>query len=257
MEEEKLNFGFVSAPVKIGNTVHRQIGPWTPTIHSLLSFLQSRGFMYSQKVLGFDEQGREILEFLSGDAATRPWPSQILENDGLVQAATVLKQYHAVVKDFQPPKDAEWGIGKVPLKPGQIIRHGDLGPWNTLWQKDKLTGLVDWDFAEPGGAITDLAQMAYYFVPLRGEKGWQEAGFTERPNFLHRLSTLCETYGQFTTSKVLAELQNWLHEELRRMKELGEKQGLEPWLGFSQRGDADDIREDLTWLEELNREFGR
>lgn len=253
MQEEKLNYSFVSSPVKIDNTVHRQTGPWTPTIHSLLNFLQSKGFKYSQKVLGFDEQGREVLEFLPGEAATRPWSLRLLEDDGLVQAAKVLKSYHTVVKDFQPPKDAEWRIGKVLPKPGQIIRHGDLGPWNSLWQKDKLTGLIDWDFAEPGEAITDLAQMAYYFVPLRGEKGWQEAGFADRPDFLHRLNRLCKTYGQFRADEVLTALQNWLQEELRRMEEFGRRQGLEPWLSFHQRGDADDIDEDLVWLEKFRR----
>jgi len=250
MEEEKLNYGFVSSPVKIGNTVHRQTGTWTYAIHALLNFLQANNFAYSQKVLGFDEQGREILEFLPGEAATRPWPPQLLEDGGLVQAATMLKRYHALVKEFRPPENAEWRIGKVPLKHGQIIRHGDLGPWNMLWQDDELTGLIDWDFAEPGKAITDLAQMAYYCVPLRGEEGWQEAGFIERPDLLHRFNVVCETYGQFMANEVLDELQNWLYEELRRVRELGGEKKLEPWASFFQRGDDAEILKDLAWLKE-------
>jgi len=248
MEEEKLAHGFVSSAVKIGDTVHRQTGAWTPTIHDLLSFLQAKGFAYSPKVLGMDEKGREILEFLPGESATRPWSSFMLKGEGLAQAAKMLRQYHEVVEGFEPGTDAEWRVGKLSKKPGQIIRHGDLGPWNTLWQGDTLTGLIDWDFAEPGEAITDLAQMAYYFVPLRGEKGWQEAGFTEWPDLGHRLEVLCEAYGRFTTDEVLAELQNWLHEELRRVKELGGEQGIEPWASFLRRGDDQDILSDLAWL---------
>src|SRR6266481_9363085 len=102
MEEEKLTYSSVSSPVKIGDTVHRQTGAWTPTIHNLLGFLKAKGFAYSPAVLGTDEKSREILEFLPGKAAIRPWPPQLLKDEGLVQAATMLKQYHAIVKDFQP-----------------------------------------------------------------------------------------------------------------------------------------------------------
>lgn len=250
MEEEKLTYGFVSSPVKIGDTVHRQTGAWTPTVHDLLGFLKAKGFTYSPTVLGIDEKDREILEFLPGQAATRPWPPQLLKDDGLVQAAVMLRRYHAIVKDFQPAEDAEWRIGKVKMEPDQIIRHGDLGPWNMLWQDGVLTGLIDWDFAEPGEALTDLAQMAYYFIPFRGETGWQEAGFAERPDFRHRLEVLCKNYERFTADEVLAEIAEWLREELRRVRDLGGK-GAEPWASFLRRGDDREILDDLAWLKTI------
>ncbi|WP_446750665.1 phosphotransferase [Streptomyces sp. WZ-12] len=48
-----------------------------------------------------------------------------------------------------------------------IIRHGDLGPWNSTWSGDRLSGFIDWDFAAPGHALDDLTQLAWYTVPLR------------------------------------------------------------------------------------------
>ena len=248
--EEKLAYSCVSSAVKIGDTVHRETGEWTPTIHALLHFLKSKGFEYSPTVLGFDERNREVLEFLPGEAATPPWPPALLKDDGLAQAASMLKRYHAVVKDFQPASDARWRIGKMTFKRGQIIRHGDLGPWNILWQGDVLTGLIDWDFAEPGKAITDLAQMAYFSVPFRGKSVWQEAGFTKQPNFHHRLEVLCASYGQFTANEVMAEIILWLRERLKRVKQLG-RQGIEPWASFLKRGDDRDILRDLAWLGAL------
>ena len=250
MNEEKLHFGFVSSPVKVGDTVRRQAGPWTPTIHALLRFLNDNGFTYAPEPLGLDDQGREILRFLPGNAAVRPWPPQLLQNDGLWQAARVLREYHDVVKGFVPPADAEWRIGGMSYKPGQIIRHGDLGPWNTLWQNGQLTGLIDWDFAEPGDAITDLAQLTYYFVPLRQEKGWQDAGFSDRPDFLARLNVLCSSYGEFTADDVIGALQRWLHEELRRIREYG-KRNIEPWVSFLRRGDDVELLGDLAWLTDV------
>ncbi len=115
----------------------------------------------------------------------------------------------------------------------------------------RVTGFIDWDFAEPGAAITDLAKMAYYFVPLRGESGWQEAGFAERPDLLHRLDLLCMAYGQFTANEVIDEVRQWLHEEQKRTIQLGRK-GVEPWTRFLQRGDDKMIQHDLVWLESLS-----
>ncbi len=250
MQEEALEFGTVSSAVKVGDTVRRQAGPWTPTIHALLQFLNEHDFAYAPTPLGMDEQGREIISYLPGVAASRPWPHVLLTDEGIKQAAKMLRSYHDIVQNFTPSTDAEWRIGKVPLLPGQIIRHGDLGPWNTLWRQDTLTGLIDWDFAEPGERITDLAQLAYYFIPLRGDDGWKQAGFTERPDFGQRLRLLCTHYGSFTPDEVLSELSSWLDEELRRMHDLG-GQNIEPWASFVKRGDITELTQDKEWIHTL------
>ena len=57
--------------VKVGQTVRCAAGPWTPTIQSLLSHLQRRGFP-SPQPLGLDDQGREVVGFLEGRASN--WP---------------------------------------------------------------------------------------------------------------------------------------------------------------------------------------
>ena len=251
--EEKLDFSSVSSAVKVGDTVRRQAGPWTPTIHALLQFLGERGFAYAPTPLGMDESGREILTFLPGKAASRPWAQVLFTDEGLVQAANMLREYHEIVKDFPVAADAEWRIGKVAKQPGHIIRHGDLGPWNTIWQQDTLTGLIDWDFAEPGERITDLAQMAYYFAPLRGEEGWRQAGFAERPDLRKRLDVLCAAYGGFTAYEVLLELQRWLDEELRRVCTFG-GENLEPWLTFLRRGDDKELAADQGWLRTFRQQ---
>ena len=251
MEEEVLGFGSVSSPVRIGDTVHRQAGSWTPTIHALLEFLHQEGFSYSPLPLGVDGKGREILNFLPGQAATRPWPPVLFSDSGLTQAAKMLRQYHDIVQNFSA-SDTEWRSGKMVKKAGQIIRHGDLGPWNTLWQADTLTGLIDWDFAEPGERITDLAQMAYYFVPLRGEEGWKKAGFAERPNFNARLKTLCMAYGDFEAAEVISALLQWLDSELYRVRGWG-AEGREPWASFLQRGDEKKALADSAWLQKNRR----
>jgi len=248
MAEEKLEFGFVSSPVKVGHTVRRQAGAWTPTIHALLRYLHHHGFQYSPLPQGIDEQGREILNYIDGEAAVRPWPPVVLESSGIEQAAVMLRKYHDIVEGFAPGPDTEWRIGKCELKPGQIIRHGDLGPWNTIWRGDKLTALIDWDFAQPGERIDDLAQMAYYFVPLRSEKGWRAAGFKERPDMAHRLNVLVKNYGMFSSEQVTEALIALLAKDRDITKEFGAR-GMEPWVSFVKRGDLEGSLQDSNWLE--------
>lgn len=254
--EEKLIYGYVSSPVKIGNTVHRQTGPWTPTVHALLSYLHNHGFKYSPTVEGIDEKNREILKYIPGEAAVRPWPQVILRGDGIQQAGRILRKYHEIVMNFVLSANAEWRIGKCELKPGQIIRHGDLGPWNTIWQDDTLTALIDWDFAQPGERIDDLAQMAYYFVPLRGENGWKEAGFSERPNMAERLRTLVESYGMFSSQEVIDALFKLLEHESELVSRLG-TDSVEPWASFLKRGDVEESQRDVEWLKNVRQELLR
>jgi hypothetical protein len=57
--------------VRIGDTVRRPAGPWTPAVHALLGHLHAAGFPGAPQPLGLDEHGREVLTFIPG---TIPWP---------------------------------------------------------------------------------------------------------------------------------------------------------------------------------------
>jgi hypothetical protein len=57
--------------VRIGDTVRRPAGPWTPAVHALLDHLHGVGFPGAPRPLGLDEHGREILTFVPGTVA---WP---------------------------------------------------------------------------------------------------------------------------------------------------------------------------------------
>ncbi|HVQ43606.1 MAG TPA: aminoglycoside phosphotransferase family protein [Candidatus Saccharimonadia bacterium] len=248
MKEIKLSGGAVSAPVKLGDTVRRNAGPWTPTIHALLDYLTERGLREAPRPLGMDERGREILTYMPGTAAHRPWPEVLKDADGLVQMTQWLRRYHDMVADFEPPAEARWRIGKAGKAPGQIIRHGDLGPWNTLWEEGQLVGVLDWDFAEPGERITDVAQLAWYFAPLRGEKGWHEAGFEVRPDFRDRLTVMVQGYGDFTVPEVLSEVDRLQQTDMLTTQRLGGA-GVHPWNLFYERGGMGVLRDENAWLQ--------
>lgn len=255
MEETPLPGGWVNRVVRVGDTVRRQTGPWTPAVHALLRHLESAGFEASPRVLGIDEQGREVLSYIDGEAAVRPWPAALLAVEGLGLLARLLRRYHDAVAGFVPPQGAVWRLGALPLPPGEIVRHGDVGPWNTIWRDGRPVGLIDWDFAEPGPAVLDVGQLAWFGVPLSDEAGVAEAGFTTAPDLRRRLRTLCEAYGRFSVPEVLDAVEAAQRDDLQRLVERGE-QGLEPWAGFLQAGERERIEGDMAWLRENRARLG-
>lgn len=248
MQEEPLTGGAINTVTRLGDVVYRTGGPWAPAIHIVLDHLANRGFTYSPNALGVDDRGREMIGFLPGESMMRPWRPVMFTDDALIQAAAMLGEFHAATIDLVLPPDTIWRGGQAEKPLGQVIRHGDLGPWNTLWQGDRLTGLIDWDFAEPGLAITDLAQLALYFVPLRGEEHWRGCGFAERPDFAHRLAVICGTYGSFSPDDVALEVVRLQKSAMAEIAECA-AEGRYPWTMFRDNGEIEKTRVEVDWLQ--------
>jgi hypothetical protein len=93
IQEKRLLTGgrITQGVVRVGNTVRRPTGAYTPFVHSLLCHLEESGFEGAPRVLGIDEQGREVLTFIEGhvppDLAT--W-----SDEQLVQAAELNRRFH-------------------------------------------------------------------------------------------------------------------------------------------------------------------
>src|SRR4051812_45159511 len=159
-DEEVLSGGNLSHVVRVGDTVRRPTGPWTPTIHSLLRHLDS--FDGAPRVLGIDEHGREILEHVPGPMA---WPDlgPLATDDGLARAAGLLRRFHDAVADFVPPPDAVWQLADMtadaePYLGGEapIVCHNDCAAWN-LVMGDGRWAFIDWDVAGPRPRLWDVA----------------------------------------------------------------------------------------------------
>jgi hypothetical protein len=246
MEDGATASGSVTTVQRVGDTIRRPTGHWTPAVHELLHFLEAAGFAGAPRVLGIDEQKREVLSFMPGETALRPWPFALLTNEGIAAVARFLRRYHAAVAAFTPSANAQWYVPDARWEAGQIIRHGDFGPWNMIWQGDELVGVIDWDFAEPGFPLEDVAQMAWYLAPLRGDAHFAEAGFEHVPDVKERLRVMCAAYGASPRS-VLQALQELQKKEAQRLLDLC--RGIEPWASFAARGDAEQLAAETLWLE--------
>src|SRR5207245_2859525 len=100
--EERLPGGNLSSRVmRVGATVRRPVGPWTPAVHALLNHLHAVGFDGAPRVLGLDDAGREILEYIPGEVAWDERHHQLLGADQAVQqAGALLRRFHDAVADF-------------------------------------------------------------------------------------------------------------------------------------------------------------
>lgn len=192
------------------------------------------------------EPDHEVLQYIEGEVALRPWPPYLREDAGIAAIATMITQYHDAAADFTPPPSAVWRDPDARWQEGMVIRHGDLGPWNMVWKDGALAGIIDWDLAMPGFRMDDIAQLAWHAVPLRPPRICEDAGIEPGVMQRHRFRILCEGCGvhQRHVLDTLMDLQKAESNRTIRLASLG----IEPWVSFHARGDVSSIASDAEWL---------
>ncbi|MBG0818634.1 phosphotransferase enzyme family protein [Planomonospora sp. ID82291] len=163
-DEEELTGGGVNRVVRIGGTVRRPTGPWTPAVHALLDHLAAAGFTGAPRGHGCDGEGREILDFLPGRVPAYPLPDYARADGALHAVGALLRDYHDATVGFTAPAGSVWYF--PPRSPAEVICHGDAAPYNCVFRDGRPVAFIDFDTAHPGPRIWDVAYTAYRFVPL-------------------------------------------------------------------------------------------
>ena len=181
--------GNVGGAWLIDDQLHRHTGPWTPAVHALLDHLAGRGVPHVPRVLGVDEQDREILTYLPGNVVDIG--SAALTPGQLHALVSWTRRFHDVVGDFEHP-----GPWRYPRMPGAtLIGHNDIAPYNACFDGDRLVGVFDWDMAGPSTPVMELAFIAWNCVPL-----WRDIGDAAS---LDRLQMICDAYGRVSPVQVI------------------------------------------------------
>jgi Phosphotransferase enzyme family len=189
------------------------MGPWSAAVHEYLRHLESAGFDGAPRVLAVDGD-QEVLSFLPGEVAADPaWhpghghrlPAYTRTIEALRAVATLLRRLHDAAAGFEP---AITGYRFHPHRPapGEVICHGDLGPWNTVYRDGLPVGFIDWDSAGPASPLTDLAAAAWVFVPLAPAEQLAEAGFDRPGDMAGRLAEFLAAYQLAEPAAILPEL---------------------------------------------------
>ena len=194
LDGEPMAGGNVGGAVRIGSTVRRPTGPWTPAVHALLAHLDVVGLDGVPRVLGVDDREREVLTYVPGRVAAQD--GETVRDVDVQQLGEWLRRYHAAVLDFRPPPGAPWRTMDRSLAAGEIVCHHDVAPYNAVMADDRLAGVIDWDMAGPGLPMEDLSFAAWNCVPLHADVGAVESA--------RRLRLLCSAYGSADPGAVLA-----------------------------------------------------
>jgi 8-oxo-dGTP diphosphatase len=242
LEGERMAGGNVGGAVRIGSTVRRPVGAWTPAVHALLGHLARAGFRETPRVLGADERGREVLTYL---------PGRVMAQDGLlaapdallVDAVRWLRRYHDAVATFRHP--GPWRNAARAATADEIICHHDLGTYNVAWESSArgpvVVGVFDWDMAGPGRPVEDIAFAAWSWVPLHNLS--LPVGEAAR-----RLVLIASAYaGGFTPDQVLAAVMERMDRAVRVIRE-GQAAGDPGMLNLAAVGEPDRTERTLASL---------
>jgi hypothetical protein len=192
--EVRLQAGNTSSVWRRGATIRRSTGPWTPAVHGLLRHLEAAGFQGAPRVLGLDEQGREVLTYLEGEVPVYPTAPELWAEEVLEGVAFLLRRLHDATVGLDLP-DSGWREGAAAPEGGEVICHNDVAHYNTVFRDGRPVAFIDWDFAAPGPRAWDVAFAAYRFVPLSPDQGAVQLGAVlpvDRPG---RLRRFCDAYG--------------------------------------------------------------
>ena len=156
--------GNVGGALRIGDTVRRATGPWTPAVHALLGHVAGR-VAHVPRVHGIDELSREVLDFMPGRVVDvnveELTPHQVL---AIVRWT---RTFHEAVAGFRHP-----GPWRYPVLPGPtLIGHNDIAPYNVCFAGEELASVFDWDLSGPTTPLWELAFIAWNCVPL-----WRDDG---------------------------------------------------------------------------------
>ena len=154
--------GNMNAVERLGDTVLRTSGPWTPTVHRYLDYLAMAGVDWAPRPLG-DEDGREQLTFIAGEVPLYPLPAYVWSDSVLENGARRLRQLHDASIGF----GLDGAIWQSPAKiPAEVICHNDFAPHNLAFVDGAIVGAIDFDMCSPGPRLWDIAYFATRAVPL-------------------------------------------------------------------------------------------
>jgi aminoglycoside phosphotransferase (APT) family kinase protein len=193
--------------------------------------------------------GQEVLGFIPGDSGADGW-RRVVPEAGLRAMARLLREYHQAVASFVAPADARWALADGPAGPGQVICHGDFGPWNVVWDGLVPVGLVDFDFAQPGDVLDDVAYALEYTAPFRDDAQamrWQ--GFDAPPDRARRIATFAEEYGMPTVEGLVDAVIR--RQEMARIRVRASADlGLEPQRTWVADGFCDELAARVQWSKD-------
>ncbi|MEV8118460.1 aminoglycoside phosphotransferase family protein [Streptomyces xiamenensis] len=232
--------------VCVGDTVRRPVHPWTPAVHALLRYLEEAGFPYSPRVRGMDDEGREILTYLDGASGPAGWAG-VVGDRGLIAFARLLRAYHDAVVGFRLPEGLSWCTAENGPSDGEVVCHGDFGPWNVVWRGADPVGILDWDYARPAERLHDIAYALEYVAPFRDDvECLRWLSYPQPPDRRGRMELFAAAYGLTSTGGLVEAVIDVQERTIEQVRQLAER-GNQPQVHWVAAGHLDDLTRRVVW----------
>ncbi len=241
--------GSGGAVVRIGDTVRRPVRPHTATVASFLRHLESLGFAGAPRVLGIDEQGREMLTYIEGDVGLPPFPAWVGGDTVLIGVARLQRALHQAAASFVPPADAVWDRPNLAeAATGALVCHNDLCVENVVVRDGQVIAFIDFDFAAPSDRYLDIAIAARHWVPIR-----DEADMDPNLRGLNRIARFHAFCGEHQLDRaereiVVTHLGVFLDRALESMRRRAEA-GLPAYIRVWEDGYPEQNRRSRAWVD--------
>lgn len=252
---EVLSGGNTGLVVRVGDTVRRQVGHWTPAVHALLHHLEEVGFDAAPRALHTDEQGREVLSFVEGTVGTlgpHPVPPAFRTVSACRAIGAWIRAFHDAQAGFVPDPGLPWRL--VPgrgLVPGEVVVHHDVGTYNTVLRDDGSFAVIDFDFAAPGDPVEDLAHALWAWTPLWDDReaARREMGHDTLPAARDRFAALLDGYGADADqrARVPAAVLDGMEDHARALGGLAAS-GDPAFVALVEQGTPARVRRDAAWF---------
>jgi Ser/Thr protein kinase RdoA (MazF antagonist) len=247
---DQLAGGGVNQILRVGATVRRPTGPWTPAVHGLLRQLETDGFDGAPRVHGITETGLEILDFIPGDVTNQALAesAQASSIAALTSAAALLRRYHDATVDYaRAHKDDAW---MLPVRePVEVVCHGDVAPYNMVLRNGRIVAMIDFDTAHPGPRVWDVAYAVYRWAPLLHPDNPECMG--NSADQLARAAAFCGAYGLDREGRrALATVAMARLEALARFMQAESEAGNEAYQGHLDSGHHLLYLRDRSYIEE-------
>ena len=156
--------------VRIGDTVRRPRSAVSDSVGLLLRHLESVGFDGAPRFLPIDRSGRDVLSFVDGEVAGRPWPAWTADDARLASVARLLSRLHDAVEPLGVPDwasaipvPAPEGIPASIAEPPELVGHRDITPENVVFRDGRAVALIDFDLLGPTTRAEELTNLLLWW----------------------------------------------------------------------------------------------
>jgi len=142
-----------------------------------------------------------------------------------------------------------WSSGTGSCAPGEIICHGDYGPWNGIWRGNNVVRLIDWDHARPAKPLFDVAYGLEYAAPFRDDREcvrWLR--YPGPPHRRRRVEVFCDAYGMAVPGDVSGCVA-WQQRQAAASCQALARRGIEPQATWVRHGYLRELQARIAWTE--------